>query len=379
MTTTALGLKRRLSSLDTMRGVAILSVVIAHTAAQFAPAGGLIQRICGLGVYGVQLFFLISAWTMCHVWFGQKREGRKAAAFYIRRLVRIAPPFWIAMFIYWAADSWQPPLNTQMIPYGLTALLSALLLHSFVPGAIEAAVPGGWSIGVEVSFYLIFPVIAALTARSLKASLVTTVVMLTVTSIAQTMLRPVLIGYWGVDWEPRIDTFLYFSMLTQLPVFLIGIVVFRTSTARDATAALFGGCLALFLAYAFKHVGMAGRPGFMLPVLALALALASALRLDISFSFLSFVGRMSYSVYLIHFLVIDYVGRLTHWNDHQSSFGLSLLLVMTISIALGELSRRTIETYCGRLASRLVKKLIVTPAPDTQALLVAPTTSGKRH
>jgi hypothetical protein len=72
----------------------------------------------------------------------QKRQGEATPVrnFYLRRLLRIAPLFWLAIAVYFAlskrslAASW-----TQL-------LLSSSFLHGFFPQAINAIVPGGWSI-----------------------------------------------------------------------------------------------------------------------------------------------------------------------------------------------------------------------------------------
>jgi exopolysaccharide production protein ExoZ len=352
-----------MASVDTMRGVAILGVVLAHTAGHYAPFGGLIQRVCSFGIYGVQLFFLISAWTMCHVWFGRKDEGQKVLRFYIRRLCRIAPPFWLAIVVYGFANGWQVDEAVQLVPYMVKLALSALLLHSFVPGAIDSVVPGGWSIGVEVAFYLVFPLFAWIVARKPKGAAFALLVAFVIGVCLQAIIRPMLIDRNGTSATPAVDYFLYFSMLTQIPVFLLGIVVYQGASRHTVIGAVGMAMVWLTLAYAFKALlGLPGRPGLVLPVLCLAALLWLALHFDLHFEPLAFLGRMSYSVYLFHFLVIRQVSEVTGWNLHHTHFWPALLTVLGVSMAIGEISRSTLEKACAALAHKLIDALNAAPA-----------------
>jgi peptidoglycan/LPS O-acetylase OafA/YrhL len=142
----------RVETLDTLRGVAILLVVLMHVSISYRPPGFLSQTITVIGNQGVQLFFLVSAYTMCMTWDARISERKQALKFYIRRLMRIAPLYWTAIVFYRLV---QPDMTENV---GAEAfVLNALLLHGFWPTAINSVVPGGWSIAVEVTFYLLFP------------------------------------------------------------------------------------------------------------------------------------------------------------------------------------------------------------------------------
>ena len=72
--------------------------------------------------------------------------------FYTRRLFRIAPLFWLMIPIYlmWNHSQHQPG----------EVLATALFVNGFMPNYIFGVVQGGWSIAVEMSFYLVFPLLA---------------------------------------------------------------------------------------------------------------------------------------------------------------------------------------------------------------------------
>src|SRR3954447_5271927 len=94
----------RLHSLATLRGIAIVMVVAFHVTVMFRPAPWL-ASLAQLGNSGVQLFFLISAITMCFMWHQREGEPDARMRFYIRRFFRIAPLFWAAIcfYLWWSA------------------------------------------------------------------------------------------------------------------------------------------------------------------------------------------------------------------------------------------------------------------------------------
>jgi peptidoglycan/LPS O-acetylase OafA/YrhL len=81
--------------------------------------------------------------------------------FYIRRLFRIVPLFWLGLIIYafptyWSFSSfqWEPILYT------------AFFINGWSPDYFNRVVPGGWSIAVEMNFYFIFPLLAFFSATT---------------------------------------------------------------------------------------------------------------------------------------------------------------------------------------------------------------------
>jgi len=148
---------RRQPTLDFIRGIAILGVVAFHVSLIFDPGVKALTLLLSLGFQGVQLFFLISAITMCYMWDRRSDEGSAALKFYIRRFFRIAPPFWLAMCGYLLLNGLN---STPWAPDGVGArqiITSLFFVNGFWPDTINSVVPGGWSIAVEMTFYLFFP------------------------------------------------------------------------------------------------------------------------------------------------------------------------------------------------------------------------------
>src|SRR5690242_17519709 len=92
---------KRMDYIDALRGIAAAGVVAAHAWWIFPNAPWRLNYVAGLGAHGVQLFFMLSAVTLATSWHTRTGvETNPIAAFYVRRLFRIAPMFWIAVLFY---------------------------------------------------------------------------------------------------------------------------------------------------------------------------------------------------------------------------------------------------------------------------------------
>jgi peptidoglycan/LPS O-acetylase OafA/YrhL len=115
-----------------------------------------IGALSSQGARGVQLFFVVSALTLTLSWHARD-DG--VAAFYVRRLFRIVPMFWLAILIFLLLLGFDP---RYWAPQGIGwphVLVTALFLHGFHPDTMSSVVPGGWTIAVEMTFYCSFPLL----------------------------------------------------------------------------------------------------------------------------------------------------------------------------------------------------------------------------
>jgi peptidoglycan/LPS O-acetylase OafA/YrhL len=92
---------KRYSYIDSLRGFAIIGVLIAHTGLYGNVAyPSLLRNLAEIdvGPRGVQLFYVVSAFTLC-VSFSKRRniEKHPIRNFYVRRFFRIAPLFYLAI------------------------------------------------------------------------------------------------------------------------------------------------------------------------------------------------------------------------------------------------------------------------------------------
>ncbi len=155
---------QRIEALDALRGLLALAVALYHllTVLGFHLQGSdpLWQRgLAKFGAYGVQSFFILSGFAFFQVHGDLPLEWRALGRFALQRFLRLAPLFYLVMglnllFALPAASFATPRLVGENL----------LLLFGFIHPN-HALVTGGWSIGVEVVFYVAFPLLALLGRR----------------------------------------------------------------------------------------------------------------------------------------------------------------------------------------------------------------------
>jgi exopolysaccharide production protein ExoZ len=154
---TALASTERVAALDMLRGLLALCVAIYHLGVWTrAFQDGARSAVVVLGVYSVEGFFLISGFCFFHLYAGRRFDRHELRRFHIKRFFRIAPLYYCAMLlgVVFAFDQTVGPRVT-LARVATNISMSFGLIH---PN--HAMVLGGWSIGLEYVFYLVFPVLA---------------------------------------------------------------------------------------------------------------------------------------------------------------------------------------------------------------------------
>jgi exopolysaccharide production protein ExoZ len=95
----------RLGYIDALRGYAILGVIVVHVAQCVPRLEWPLSLVASQGARGVQLFFVVSGLTLMLSWHA-RNDG--IAAFYVRRVFRIVPMFWLAIALFVSLDGFGP-------------------------------------------------------------------------------------------------------------------------------------------------------------------------------------------------------------------------------------------------------------------------------
>ena len=168
------------AEIDGLRFVAIAIVMVGHClerAIRFFPRaadelGGsdttMFER-AGLGVY---LFFTISGFVIARQVIKAKGAPLSAEflkSYFGRRVLRIEPPYVILLVVTYlglAASGYRPEnaIHFDVAPHslGLSLATSVVYLHDLVWGSYPRLFPPGWSLEVEVQFYVLAPLLFAL-------------------------------------------------------------------------------------------------------------------------------------------------------------------------------------------------------------------------
>jgi peptidoglycan/LPS O-acetylase OafA/YrhL len=356
--------------IDALRGIAAFGVLVLHTDILFPQLPYHASQIARLGLHGVQLFFMVSAITLASSWNSRARyEDNPVLAFYIRRFFRIAPMFWIAAIGYLLLDAAVVPFwRNQGAVTALGVFLTPLFAHGWLPQTINAVVPGGWSIADEMTFYLIFPFLITRITSLVPAILFFAFAV--ATALVANGLALVLCG----PQTPQFWQFVYYWLPNQLPVFALGLVTFHLipwakTISRRMAMSLMGFAIALLLTIAFGDLPYSadiGHPmiwrdlvvgvAFMALILSLA---ASPSRLLVNRG-TRLLGRVSFSVYLLQFGVIEVFWAL--FGPIQISglkavaiFGVAVVSLLCINTLLAMATYRLVEEPWIRIGHRMAK------------------------
>lgn len=357
---------RRYDYIDALRGLAVTLVIASHVKNLFPDMYWRIWKLAEVGGHGVQLFFVASALTLMMSW-NARHDG--APRFYIRRLFRIAPMFWLALVVFTTLYA------CHLYPDGSTrwhhVALTALFLHGFSPEAVNLVVPGGWTIAAEMTFYLLFPLIAV-TVTSLPRAIAFLIGSIILASLGNTLLLPRLLG----EVSPQALAFYsYYWFPDALPSFACGCLgfhVLRHPGLQGRASATALGMLALLLVlvtawspvpwYSTLKEPWSHAVLTSLAALALAVALARHSPRLLVNPLTRFVGSVSFSAYLVHFLIygpaMAWIGPL-HFGPAASiaAFLVALVVVMAVTVAISSVTYRFIEQPGITLGNSLIARL----------------------
>ena len=347
---------RQLDALESLRGVAALMVLFYHLAELVKiplPASlGFISSHFGLGV---PLFYALSGFVLSYG-YASKLEGRpRIMAVYVRRLFRIAPLFY-TMLVLWLVVNyvlWDKVFSSQ------TLFLNVTFLFGLVPGFHESVVWAGWSIGIEMLFYLAFPVLI-LFAHDVKSSVAFYVVALVLGTAIQNALL-------GMD----VGSYAYMNLGTHLPSFAAGIACFRIwEGARYyrnpvlGWALLAGVLLLAMVLVAWKPLylmlwqipfGNLERNIWSMVFGAVILAVCITSVPVLERGPLRRLGKLSFSVYLVHPLLMIGLVKL----------GLPAMVAMHVpGVFAGFLVAAVVTIGCVWLVSEIAFRFIETPGID---------------
>lgn len=355
----------RLHALDSLRGIAILMVLFVHTSGWIIPSNEWLVKAAELGPRGVQLFYVVSAFSLFLSYKQRTAVGPFSyRAYFIRRLARIAPMFWIAIALNLAVSGLVP---RYWAPDGVTwsdVALTALFLNGFKPDAITSVVPGGWSVAVETTFYLLLPVFFV-SVKSLRGSLIAVVVCLFVGTAA-------CVWYFQAHQADYTDANRYilysFAWLlwlpAQLPVFALGVVLYFLREKLPAAPGL-GACWLTFgvvLIVASLYLPSEGlMRNYLVASVGFIFLCLAAMNGDMPIldnAFLRLVGKISFSIYLLHFTVLTAGHKLNERFFHVVESGnlkfiAALTLVIPACIGVSYLTYRFVELPGMRWGSRL--------------------------
>lgn len=315
---------KRLAFLDCMRGLAVLLVMLMHfTEDRLSIIIYANHNYFQLGQAGVVLFFLISGYIIPR----SISSAISVREFWIHRIFRLFPIYWISILLA-GIFTW---LSLMHLPPGIT-IHEVLLNFSMLQGFLGAQNVIGvfWSLKFELVFYFLMTAIAL--THLLKYSVfICLSYSIGIASIA--------------IWMHFIQGKYFAYGLFHIQLMLIGWVVSEAHTGTNSrlqtSLAIVVGVLVTVLAAFTSFYGRgdtsAGGTLAFTPMLDAWLFGLFAFLAAVSFResttwprWLSWIGRVSYSAYLLHVLVLFV---LTPVVRDWGLFALPILFAASLSVA----------------------------------------------
>ena len=368
-------MSRRFAQFDGLRALAALAVLVFHaglyTRAQESTSG-LAPYLARLNV-GVALFFVISGFLLYRPLLAARAglaKPRRARDYSRRRFLRIVPAYWVA-------------LTVLMVYPGLPDLPSPriwvyyLFAQDYSARTLNDGIGPAWSLGCEVVFYALLPLLSGALAWAGRRRVSWRLELAALTAL--TALTVVYRVYLVSDPSRRppstfMATFGWFAlgMMLALASVLAELNPGRAWAAVRAHAWLGWPCAAT--AYIVLCHGLRGHLGFFTPedtrqqlevyglngVIAAGLALPAVFEPQrpgrlarlLSWRPLSWLGLVSYGVYLYHVPIMVELNRSISAPSRTSQLVLVAVSTALIAIAAAALSYYLVERPALRLARR---------------------------
>ena len=372
----------RLSYLDGFRGLACVMVFFYHYAVN---AG--VRPFVILGFTGVHLFFVLSGFLLFQPFLKALSQGTPfpvIGTFYLRRFVRIYPPYFVSLILYILV---RMKTHTN-VPSGSNILAHVFLVSNYINPKLWYSLNAVyWSLAIEMQFYILLPLLCYLFYRLPFARPETRCFACVACFAGLGLLsRGGEIGYWRIH-DPNTTDVMFRTIFSYLDLFAVGMLaailklptIAATLRSRLRYAALIvSGLIVTVLAnfWCSLTVDVSWLEtrsltfGVLFPMLVCVgwglLLLANLLYEERSFPFFNrgffvWAGQISYTIYLYHlgiqFVYLRYIhlgAHIANWNLHNL---VESCVALPITLALSVGLYRLVEAPCLAWLNRPSKRL----------------------
>lgn len=370
--------------IDALRGLACLGVLLHHVFFNTVMIEPLrvvfpqfVTEIMHRGSHGVQVFFVLSGFVIAHSLRSTPLTLQGVGRFILRRQIRLDPPYWAAMLLALGLHTAAliiVPATVSPFPSLREIALNFVYLQNIL--GVEQILIVAWTLCIEIQFYIVFILLLALAAKIAAVSAPATltdaavrrkaVLLLTASGVLSLLVLRLsnphawfaphwfhfaagVLCYWSVRDE--MDQRILFGFL----VAYVGAMIAAWQAASgDVFSTMLVGLITVGVIYL---VGKRGRLTTLWngPVI-------------------QYLGHISYSLYLVHWLVVVIVFRIgTKLTGQNPAFALFYVaLAISLSIGAAHLFFLAVEKPSMRWAARLKNQ----PSPIQIAPPIAAATSG---
>ncbi len=299
---------QRIWQVSFLRGIAIIMVVLVHSAQPFKIHGLEFMQM------GCQIFFVLSGFTLA---LSYDKHYTDYKSFLQHRYTRLLPGYAMTICLGLIVSG----ISTLLFKKNITGIdtnladiiINLFMIHGLFPTkANNRVVRGGWFVGTIVLLYVTFPFFMKLFKNKKDNKLTNfniVFLFIFINCVIAVILKTTL------DYTIENNSFEYFSVVNQLPSFILGIVLYNFKDRIDYNKEklllmifLLGiSIIVFYIEYTFSFVLLPGIFSiFTIYLFVLLRKLPDNTSNNIIVKSISKIGDISFPIYLIHsFIVYD--------------------------------------------------------------------------
>ncbi|NIF82312.1 acyltransferase [Comamonas sp. Tr-654] len=304
-------MKSEIFTLTGVRFLAAFSILVFHIDMRWPLSSNVyLKNIISQGAVGMTLFFMLSGFILAYNYADNSINFKK---YIVNRFSRIYPVYILLSIISipWIGINFTDASFKNLFQIITLNFINLFALQAWFPNLFNYWTFGGtWSISVEIFLYVMFPLLVNLAKNFTKKHIALGVVLLCIISalpgLTTYLFSPPQFGVFYAMPIFRLSEFIIGIFLYKLYILKIrvpypNIFLFVSTLTFFTYLALFGSELPQYIGHNF----------IVIPYIALILYLVAAEKTFIS-SILSsrafnFLGRISYSFYLLQIFVLLYL------------------------------------------------------------------------
>jgi peptidoglycan/LPS O-acetylase OafA/YrhL len=360
-------------SLDGLRSIACVLVIIAHSFSVYRNESmkgesNPLKTFLDLGQEGVSLFFVLSGFLITYLLIKEFKQNKKINLwhFYIRRTLRIWPLFYLvviyALFVYPLICSF---LNLNHFQNG-NVLMNLTFLNNFdLLKLVENCSVGfnqqlqiTWSVAIEEQFYLIWPLLFILMARTKKYfaiffSLFSIILFFRFSSnqnvnyfhsfsAAFDLLTGCLSAFIMTKSDKTLNYFKKQKNSHRIIIYVIGVIIIFSKSILDF---YFSAHYLIIIFFAFVILDQSFNQNKFIKL--------------VNFKRLSNIGKYTYGMYLLHPIPLIYLKHIFDFSgiSYKANFlNSSILFVLTLAftIIMSYASYHYLESFFLKLKKKYI-------------------------
>jgi peptidoglycan/LPS O-acetylase OafA/YrhL len=326
--------KIHLYFLDSLRGIAALWVVLfhaesgGHLAALTAYfSGWLTLSLFQSGHLGVAVFFVLSGFVIAH----SLRNASMSLAFFqnfiLRRFLRLSPPYYVAIVFVLIANILSSSIKSEPLlfldqPFSIERLLAHLGYVQTLLGftGFDSVY---WTLGLEMQFYIVFCTLIGCSHWLERSGKPGTRLTFGLAAIVAALFPMGIVDHQGLD-------------ATFLPLwvsFLLGVFAYWAWKRRLKPIFFYLYAISLLIPSIVQQ-SMFEIAAILIAILLLEVGRGNRMQSWLNHSWLQFLGRISYSLYLIHNPLSGIIFFVAYKLLPQSMASTTLTLIATVVICI---------------------------------------------